>query len=572
MLRDAPDRPTVYARAVVAGEIVAGPWVRAAAARHLTDLETAAGRGLVWWPESAQHVIDFFERWLVLPTGQPFRLAEWQAFVVGSLYGWEWARGGRRFRTAYIEIGKGNGKTPMAAGLGLYGLVASDELAAEVYVAATTREQASICFRDARLMAEQSPRLAGLLDIGEHNLACRRTSSFLRSVSSEHRALDGKRVAVGLIDELHEHPNNLVVSKISAGVKGRKSPLIVEITNSGWDKQTVCWEHHQYSTALLTGGVIDETWFAYVAALDDGDEWTDPAVWLKANPNLGVSIQAEYLEAQVAAALGRPSEMRLIQRLNFCVWTDAMTGWLPAGSWEACAGPTDWRILPASLLGRSCVAGLDLASTTDLTALVLLFRDPSSPADEPVYDVVPLVWCPADTVTERSRAGGVPYEVWARQGALLTTPGDVLDYGALLEMLRRLVAEYRVLALGYDRWGASKLVQDLEEVGFHADDRARDRRLVPIGQGYASLTAPTKEVEVLVRGGRIRHGGHPVLAWAMGNVTLEEDAAGNVKPSKGRSSEKIDPAVALIDAVAMALAETWQGASAYETRGIAWIG
>lgn len=546
----------------MAGAIVAGPWVRLACRRHLGDLAAGHERGLVWRQARADHVIEFFEKYLCHADGTSFQLSEWQAFCLGSLFGWYTSAGARRFRTGYLEIGKGNGKTPMAAGVGLYGLVSDsqDEPAAEIYVAATTHNQATIGFRDAHIMASSSPVLAPLLDISQHNIAYEATRSYMRAVSSEHRSLDGKRVHFGIIDELHEHPNGLVVGKIAAGVKGRRSPLTLEITNSGWDRATVCWEHHQYSVSVLEGRVLDDTWFAYVCALDTDDNWQDETVWPKANPNLGVSIQVDYLRAQVAAALGRPSEQRLVQRLNFCMWTDAAEGWLPLGAWDACAGDVPWQLLPDQLRGRACVGGLDLASTSDLTAFVLLFR--SGPPDEPVYDVLCWAWCPEVTATERGRASGVPYDHWRRQGALLTTPGNVLDYKAVLATIKAATGDYTMLALGYDRWGATKLVQDLQDVGFGRPN-AKERKLIPVGQGFAGMTAAMKEAEVLVKSGRIRHGGHPVLAWAIGNMAYDEDGAGNVRPDKDKASEKIDPAVAMMIALATALPESWEHMSVY---------
>lgn len=549
-----------YAEDVVARRVLAGPWVRLACERHLRDLATGHERGLRFDPAKADHALEFFDYLCLFEgqfAGERFLLCPWQAFIVGSLFGWVKANGFRRFRTAYIEIGKGNGKTPMAAAIGLYGIVADDEASAEVYSAATTAAQAGIAFRDAKRMVEASPRLAQAIEVLEHNLACPMTGSYMRVVSSEAKSLDGKRPHIVLTDELHEHSSNQVVAKMTAGFKMRRQPLNFEITNSGFDRATVCWEHHQHSVAVLEGRVTDDAWFAYVCALDKDDDWRDEAVWRKANPNLGVSIDQEYLREEVRKATNLPSEQNLVKRLNFCIWTEQATRWLDMDVWDACAGPVPWQRMAEHCRGRRCVGGLDLANTTDLAALVLVFADDSG--DETSYDILPYAWCPEEAVRERSRKAGVSYEVWARDGALIATPGNVIDYKSILKTLEAAVAAYRFADLGYDRWGSTKLVQDLEEVGFDADPKARDRRLTPLGQGFATLSAPTKELEVLVKSGRIRHGGHPVLRWAVGNLVVEQDAAGNLKPTKDKSSEKIDPAVALINAMQRALADDGEG-------------
>lgn len=556
-----------YAEDVVAGREIAGPWVRLACQRHLDDLEHARERGFRFDEELADRALEFFDYLCLFEgefAGEPFRLQPWQAFIVGSIFGWVRASNRRRrYQTAYVEIGKGNGKTPMAAAVGLYGLVVDGEASAEIYCAATKAEQAGLLFRDAKRMAEASPGLAKHVDVLEHNLACPRSGSYMRVVSKDSRGLDGKRVHFVLVDELHEHPNNLVVSKMTAGFKGRRQPLALEITNSGYDRTSVCWEHHALSVAILEGRAVNDDWFAYVCALDEGDDWQNPDVWKKANPNLGVSIPESYLEKQVQAALQRPSEQNIVRRLNFCEWTEGETRWLPMDRWDACAGPIGWRDLPAAMRGRRCFAGLDLASTSDLTALVLLFPD-----DDGDYDIVPFAWCPRDVARERSRKSGVPYDVWEREGALLTTPGNVIDYGAVLRVLADVTADYDVQDLGYDRWGATKLEQDLIELGF--SDRPGSRRMTPLGQGYATLSAPSKELEVLVATGRIRHGGHPVLRWAASNVVVEEDAAGNIKPSKHKSSEKIDPIAALVNALERAMGD--EGGSVYESHDLLVLG
>ncbi len=335
------DPATRYATDVVEGRVVAGRLVRLAAQRHLNDLAEGEARGLRFDPDAAQHALDFFG-WLRLSEGEwdgkPFVLQPWQEFIVGSLFGWKKADGYRRFRTAYCEIGKGAGKSPLAAGIGLYGLLADGEASAEIYSAATSRDQAGILFRDAKAMVNASVQLAGRLKVDQGLITHERSGSLFKPVSSEHRGLDGKRVHIALIDELHEHPSALVVDKMRLGTKGRRQAMIFEITNSGYDRESVCWRHHEYSENVLLGRIPNDGWFAFVCGLDpceahqadgktqpvDGckecDDWRDEKVWQKANPNLGVSIREDYLREQVTEAEGMPSKQGIVKRLNFCRW------------------------------------------------------------------------------------------------------------------------------------------------------------------------------------------------------------------------------------------------------------
>jgi phage terminase large subunit-like protein len=551
---DDHDPATAYARAVIDGRIVAGEPVRQACARHLRDLDEGSARGLDWDVRAAQHALDFFPRFLRLAegahAGAPFRLQPWQQFIVGSLFGWRGGDGHRRFRRAYIEVAKGNGKTPLAAGIGLYGLIADDEPGAEIYCAAVSRDQAHIAFRDCRAMAEGSPDLAARLTIETHNIADVTTRSFLRPVSSEARSLDGKRVHMALIDEVHEHPNSLVVEKMRAGTKGRRQALIVEITNAGYDRHSVCWQHHDYSIKLVAGAMQNDAWFAYVAALDPGDAWeTDETCWIKANPNLGVSITPAYLREQVRETAGLPAKRNLVARLNFCEWTEGVTRWLDLERWDACGG----HDRATALEGRRIWLGLDLASTTDLTALVAIA--PESDGDTETYIVRAECFVPEDSARERIRTDRVPYDQWAREGWITLTPGNVIDDRAIEARIHDWAERAEIVEVAYDPWNATALVTRLVEAGVPC---------VPIRQGWSSLTGPTKLLETLVQSGRLRHDGNPVLRWCAANVVTEEDAAGNIKPSKARSTECIDAIVALITALARAMVRTAPERSRYE--------
>lgn len=527
------ERVRVYAEGVASGEIVAGPWVRLAGRRHLDDLEHGPERGLRFDAERAWHAVRFFS-FLRLSEGEhagkPFTLQDWQEFIVASLFGWVGADGYRRFRTAYIEIGKGNGKSPMAAAICLYGLIADGEPGAQVYAAAVTRDQAGIMFTDAKNMVLASPDLQRIVDVNVNNLAVLGTNSFFRPVSSEARSLDGKRVHIAALDEIHEHPSPLVVDKMRAGTKGRRQALILEITNSGYDRHSVCWQHHEYSIKVLQGVLQDDGWFGYVCALDEGDDWTDPSVWPKANPNLGISITYKYLEEQVREAVGMPAKQNIVKRLNFCIWTEQADRWIDLALWDEGAEPID----EDELRGRTCYAGLDLARVHDLSALALVF--PPMVEDER-WKAIWRFWLPEEDMIARSLRDRVPYDVWVRDGLIQTTPGNATDFRFIEHELVQLAGVYDIREVAYDRIFADGLIQDL---------MGEDIVVVPFGQGFRSMAAPTAELERLIRAKQLQHGGNPVARWMASNVAIAQDPAGGMKPAKDKSTERIDGIVALI--------------------------
>lgn len=551
------DPATAYARAVGAGKVVAGPLVRAAAKRHLRDLQSGAGRGLFWDRAAAERVLDFFRVVLRLPDGDkagaPFTLEPWQAFVAGSLFGWRRGEGGpRRFRTAYVETGKGSGKSPLGAGIGLYMLTADGEVGAECYAAAVTRDQAKIPFRDAVRMMDASPGLSkrlqksGQRDV--HNLAYLDTGSFFRPISSEGRGLDGKRVHFALIDEVHEHPTDIVVEKITAGVKGRSQPLILEITNSGVDRTTICFQHHEYSERVVTGQVLDDEWFAYVCALDADDEpFEDEGCWTKANPSLGVTIYPEYLHKQVREARGMPAKQSLVRRLNFCQWVDAANPAIDGELWRSCEADFD----EDELAGLECVGGLDLSGTTDLTALARVYEPD---ADGVVHAVVEL-WTPGDTVVDRSARDRVPMAQWVQEGHITAPPGRNVDYGFVAQRLLELSVERGMRRVAYDPYRIKYLERDLDAIGL-------DLELVPHGQGYAKsaesglwMPHSVELLEELIGKRRLRVKPNPAVTYAAASAVHISDSKGNRIYDKRRSTGKIDALVALAEAIGLLLTE-----------------
>ncbi len=548
---------TEYAESVLSGEIVAGPLVRLACERHLEDLRTGHLRGLRFDEDAAEKATSFFS-FLRLAEGEfagkTFILLPWQKFIIGSLFGWKGPDGYRRFRKAYIEAGKGSGKSPLLAGIGLLGLVADGEQGAEIYSAAVTRDQAGILFNDAKRMVKASEALSRRIDVGVSNLAYLAGGSYFRPVSSEGRSLDGKRVYMALIDEVHEHPTNIVVEKMQAGTKGRRQPLICEITNSGYDRQSVCWAHHEYSEKVLRGVIEDDGWFAYVCALDEGDDYRDPSVWLKSNPSLGVTIPTKYLEEQVREAAGMPAKESIVKRLNFCIWVQQASRWIDLGLWDENAGA---GAVEAELVGRTCYGGLDLANVSDFNAWLLAFPHDDDP-DE--VDILCRFWCPESKLYDPHNRYAANYQAWANAGLIQTTPGDATDYGFIKAQILEDAGRFKLVDLNADRlFQGQGLCGELAEEGL---------KVFAMGQGFLSMAVPMKEFERRLRTKKLHHGGHPVLRWMADNMAVKQDAAGNLKPDKETSQGKIDGIVALVMALDRAMRRGEPKKSAYEDHGL----
>lgn len=542
-------------------------------------------RGLIWDREAAQRAIDFFPDVLPLAEGEyagkPFYLQGWQQFIVGSLFGWKTVEGFRRFRNAYVEVGKGNGKSPLAGGIGLYMLCADGEPSAECYSAATTKDQANILFRDAVRMVEASPALsARIFKSGAtrvFNLAHMESGSFFRPVSSEHKGLDGKRVHFAAIDELHEHPNSLVVDKMRAGTKGRRQALIFRITNSGFDRATVCFAEHEYSQKLVERKLDDDSWFAYVCALDENDEWTDERCWQKANPNLGISIPVKYLREQVTEATGMPSKQNIVKRLNFCVWTNQETAAIKVEDWNANVGfplvEIDSKVLRDRMIvrlgGKPCFMALDLSASQDITAKVKVFSFSEDAESDLAGKLVVLAdfYLPEDNVAERMKEARAPYDVWVREGFIRVTSGNVIDYHAIEADILEDCERYDVREIAFDPYFATSVANDLQEQGIAAD------RLVKFPQTFQHFAEPTKHLlDVLLPSRKLAHLANPVLSWMAGNLIVKEDNNGNRRPIKKKNYGKIDGIVALIMGAGRAIISPGDGGSVYdEGRGVLFV-
>lgn len=525
-----------YAREVVAGIAPACRFVRLAAQRHLDDLETGSARGLQFDEDAAAFAIDFFStlqhtkgEW----AGTPLTLEPWQQFIVGNLFGWLRADGARRFRVAYIEVPRKNGKSTLVAGFGLLLAFFDDEPGAEVYAAATKRDQAKIVWGEARAMVLKATHLKKRISVLVGNLHQEASRSKFMPLGADVDGMDGLNISGAIVDELHAHKSRGMWDVIETATGSRRQPLTVAITTAGFDRQSVCYEQHDYGAKILEGILEDDSFFAYIAGIDDGDDWRDPDVWAKANPNLGVSVKLDDLERKCAKAKSVPGEQNAFLRLHLDVWTQQDTRWLDIDVWNEGGAEIDEE----TLKGRECFGGLDLSTTTDITAFELYFPNEDGPGGQ----VLSFFWVPEENIHERSVRDRVPYELWAEQGLIFPTEGSVIDYEAIRMFIRdELGALYNIREIGADPWNAAQIVKQLEGDGFTIEK---------VGQGFASMTSPTKELGKLVAQAALIHGNNPVLRWMASNVAVEQDAAGNLKPSKAKSRERIDGIVALIMAV-----------------------
>ncbi len=538
-------RATEYAELVARGDIVAGRLVRLACERHLRDLVNGHERGLYFDAAEAGRAIRFYAmlrhskgEW----AGKAITLELWQDFIVGSVFGWMRVDGTRRFRTAYEEISRKNGKSTIAAGTGLYLMAADDEPGAEVYAAATKRDQAKIVWGEASRMVHASPALRKRIKLLTANMHIAGTASKFEPLGADNNTIDGLNVHGAIVDELHRHKDRTLLDVIETAQGARRQPLTFMITTAGNNRYSVCYEYHDYSIKVLEGVFDDDGFFAYIATIDEGDDWTDPAVWIKANPNLGVSVKLDYLMEKCERAKKIPGQQNAFKQLHLDVWTEQAVRWLSLDVWDENAGPLEYEYMLDELEGRECVAGVDLSSTTDLTSVELAFED-----EDGSVDVLSFCFVPEDSIAERTRQDRVPYEVWQDQGWLTATPGNVIDTEYIAELLiEDLGKRFKIREVAYDPMFATQFAIRVEEAGFTA---------VPIRQGFAKMSEPSKALERLLLGHKLRHGGHQVLRWAASNVAILNGPDESIRPDKKRSTERIDPIVALIIALARLLLE-----------------
>lgn len=542
----------IYAEQVRSGEILVCEYVRLAVERYYADLDRALDKGWYFDKRAAMRAIHFIEKlkhtkgeW----AGQQFRLEPWQQFVLWNIFGWKNADGTRRFRYAYIEIARKNGKTALSAGVGLYMLFADGESRPEVYSAATVKDQAKICFSDA-VEIVRATDLKNYLTPYRNSIVYELKGGTMKPLSSDYGTHDGLNPSCGIIDEFHAHKDSGMFDVIKSAFGARRQPLMFIITTAGFDKSGVCYAYRENVIKVLRGVNEDDSLFGIIYTLDDKSEWDDPKMWIKANPNLGVSLSADYLADQVKDAKNRPEAVRNVMTKNVDLWVDAERTWILDDVWQRCIGTTD----PADLKGCACWGGLDLSNVSDITAYVLLFHENDR------FQLLPHFWIPEEKMLEKIRKENINYDKWVAEGYVTVTPGNVIDYDFVKADILRIVADYDLRTSAYDRWNASQTIIDLQNEGMECN---------PFGQGYGSMSAPTKEFEKLVLTEKIEHFGNPVLRWMLASTLVKTDPAGNIKPDKEKSTQKIDGIVASI----MALGE-WMTAQAndesnpYENRGL----
>ncbi len=526
-----------YINDVIADRITVGKYARLRVERHLKDLDNAYSRGLYFDEKAAMKVIRFFDFMKHAKgrnfAGQRFALSPWQAFDVYCIYGWKGEGGSRRFRYAYTDVGRKNGKTTFAAGQGLYLMMMDQEPGAEVYAVATKREQARICLDDTRNIVKQSADLKKYAQVFQHSVTCDMMGSSIKSLSSDHNTLDGLNPHGVILDEFHAHRDDMVFGVMKSAMGARTNPLMLILTTAGFNRNVPCYRYRDVAMKVLDGTLQQDDLYASIHTLDDDDDWNDDSVWVKANPNMDVSVTKRFLKEAYQEAKNNPDQLYNFLTKNLNIWTDSAEVWIEKEKWDACKPQT--QELESHLEGAECYGAIDLASVRDTTAFALRFQTPEGKA---IYKL--FFWMPEMNVEERVKNKGINYDTWIREGWVRITPGNVTDYNYIKADILALKEKYKIKSIAYDRWNSSQLVVDLADQGIE---------MSAFGQGYASMSTPTKEFEKEVLKQEMDHQGNPVLAWQISNVSIQRDPAGNVKISKEKSSEKVDGPVACVMAL-----------------------
>lgn len=562
------DPVTSYARAVLEGQIVTGRLVRLACQRHITDLESAASRGLRFDSAEAEAAIEFWEMCPHLKgreakRGETITLQPFQKFIVGSVYGWKRADGTRRFRTAWVELARKNGKSTLVYPAGLYALALDGEAGGEVYSIATKRDQAKIVFDMAKRAVTRTPDLAQLIQVFAFKLVNEESGSVFEAVSSDADTLDGLNPSAALCDEIHKWKGRALWDVIETGMGARDQPLMWAITTAGEDsEQDVYGQEHAHSVQVLEGVVQDDGRFAFIAAIDPEDDWTDPANFVKANPNLGVSVFADEIAAQVKSAARNPAKANAVKRLRLGRRTGNVDGWIPLHLWDAGREPLlTWD----AVKGFPCFMGLDLASTSDFAALACLFPlthdlKPATDLARPdLWGYLWKLWIPeesANPVGAKLREVAAP---WIADGWVNATDGDAIDPARIEADVIALAADLDVRALAFDPFNCATVAQRLQLEG------------IPVHQFPQRLThfsEPTKAFGDDLAAKRVRHDGNPVLRWMANNCTLVENGAGHRMPSRKKSKQKIDGIVSSVMARGAAAVLGASGGRFYEEHGV----
>ncbi|MCK9569983.1 terminase large subunit [Candidatus Pacearchaeota archaeon] len=506
----------------------------------------AIASGCYYDDAAGNHVCEFFERFLSLSKGQwagkSFRLLEWQREkFLKPLFGWRRADGTRRFRLGYVEIPKKNGKSAMCSGIALYLAFADGEPGAEVYLAAADRDQAGIVYGESKNMVMSSAELSKFCRVtdSKKRIDLPQSNSFIRAISSEAYTAEGLNIHGLIFDELHAQKNRELWDTLRYGGAARRQPLLISITTAGWDTASICYEQHEYARRVLSGEIEDDAFFGLIYAADREDDPLDPATWAKANPSLGETIQAVDMEQAAKEAIASPVKLNGFRRYRLNIWTEQAERWLDADAWEKCSTATDalaWREEKLEeLSGCECYGGLDLGSTSDITALVLFFPEGGI--------LLPWFWVPESALQNDANPNRDLYRTWAEQKLLTVTPGNVCDYDRVREDIKTIAETFGMRELAVDRlFQGAQLCTQLMDDGHD---------VIAFGQGHLSMAAPCREFEERVLSNKFDHGSNPVLRWMAGNCSVKTDPAGNMKPCKPArmSQHKIDGIVAAIMAL-----------------------
>ena len=502
---------------------------------------------------AAERAIHFFENLLVHVkgdfAGKPFKLLKWEADIIRWIFGLKNDDGTRLVRIAYIEVPRKQGKSTFAAGIALYLLVGDKEPGCEVYSCAGDREQAAYVFELARQMVAASPVLSGLIKPYRRSLVYPEYGASYKVLSADAFTKHGLNAHGVIFDELHVQPNRELWDVMKTSTGARLQPLIVAITTAGFDRNSICWEIHEYAEKILKGVITDPTFCAVIRKADEEADWTDPKVWKDANPSFGVAVPQKFYEDECRMAQETPASQNAFRRLYLDQWVQAETRWIDLAQWDATAG----MVVKDKLKGQPCYLGLDLSSVQDLTAIVQVF-----PGKDGKYRVIPHFFIPRDTALAKEKKDRVPYTTWAKNGYINLTPGNVIDYDFVEAKIDEIGRDYKILEVGYDRYNADMIVQHLQQ---------KNVTVVNVGMGFVSMNAPSKFLESLILQRRIVHGAHPVLRWNVDNVVVRMDAAGNIKPDKEKSTQKIDGVVALVLSLARAMPHE-EKPIPYQDRGI----
>lgn len=527
----------------MSGKIVSNRLTKLMVERHIKDLQHGLERGLWFDEEKGNGAINFFEEILKHSQGKwantAFILEDFQAFRMWCLFGWQSSTtGGRRFKKSYVEIPRKNGKSTEAAGAALLAYTMDGESGAQIYAAATKKDQARIVFREAQNMVKSSQDLQEVLKVYAHSIVEKDGAGYFHCLSSDTKSMDGLNIHCATVDELHAHSNRDIMDLIETATSARVQPLIYAITTAGSNRNSICYEHHELVTKVLEGSLVDDSLFGAIYSIDENDDWHDQESWFKANPNLGVSKSLQYMKEQFEKAVNNPTNVNTFLRLDLNVWTDSVTRWVTDDLWMK--GAKEINI--DKLKGRKCWIGVDLASVSDTTALAILFE----PDENGEQCVLFKCYLPESTLYTGTRAQFHNYHFWARDGFLTMTKGATTDYKKVIADLLELKELYNVQLVGIDRWNSSNFYNELYDLGFDC---------VGFGQGYKSQTPAINGLEGLLLENKLIHGGNPVARWQCGNAMLDNDAAGNKKFNKKKSTEKIDLMAALSTAVGISKGE-----------------